>query len=125
MTPTDRKYTKNHCWLLVENGVAKIGITDHAQKELGEIVFVKFPKVGAEVRTGEAFASVESVKTISSIYSTVTGKVVLVNDAVDDDPELLNSDPYGSFIAAFSVIETDENELMSAKDYDAFVTAGE
>ncbi|MEL7610702.1 MAG: glycine cleavage system protein GcvH [Bacillota bacterium] len=125
MTPTDRKYTKNHCWLLIEDGLAKIGITDHAQKALGEIVFVKFPKVGQEVKACDAFASVESVKTISSIYSPLTGKVALVNDALDDAPEQINSDPYASYIAAFSIIEVDESALLSAEEYDAFAQAGE
>jgi glycine cleavage system H protein len=93
--PGDLKYTKTHEWVRVNGNVATVGITDHAQHELTDIVFVELPDVGRHVKAGDACAVVESVKTASDIYAPVSGEIVAVNRAVVDDPALVNHDPYG------------------------------
>jgi glycine cleavage system H protein len=93
--PTDLKYAKSHEWVRVAGDIATIGITDHAQHELTDVVFVETPTVGRKVKAGEACAVVESVKTASDIYSPVSGEVIEANKAVLDNPALVNSDPYG------------------------------
>src|SRR6266852_7304466 len=93
--PSDLKYAKSHEWVRVAGEMATVGITDHAQHELTDVVFVELPAVGRKLKSGEACAVVESVKTASDIYSPVSGEVVKVNQAVVDQPGLVNSDPYG------------------------------
>ncbi|MEG1772343.1 MAG: glycine cleavage system protein GcvH [Clostridia bacterium] len=124
-TPKDRKYTKEHEWIMVENGVAKIGITDHAQDALGDIVFVEMPSLGENFASGDPIVTVESVKAVSNIITVVSGEIVEINEALDDNPELLNSDPYENFIVAIKVGEIDEIELIDADTYDAFVASEE
>ncbi|HZG74636.1 MAG TPA: glycine cleavage system protein GcvH [Paenibacillus sp.] len=92
--PANYKYSEEHEWVKAEGGQATIGITDFAQSELGDIVFVELPKVGDELRFGEPFGSVESVKTVSELYAPVSGKVVQVNEALHDAPERINESPY-------------------------------
>jgi len=92
--PTDLKYTKSHEWVRVNGDTATVGITDHAQHELTDIVFVELPDVGRKIKSGEACAVVESVKTASDIYSPLSGEILETNPAVVDDPALANSDPY-------------------------------
>lgn len=123
MTPADRKYTKEHEWIQVEGNVAKVGISFHAQEALGDIVFVELPAVGDSFERGDSIAVVESVKAVSNIYTSVSGKVVEVNEALDAKPELINEDPYANFIAAFEFTSIAGDELMSAQEYDAFVAA--
>lgn len=94
--PADRKYTRSHEWAKQEDGRVVVGISDFAQESLGDVVFVETPEVGREVQAGEAVAVVESVKTASDIYAPVSGKVVDVNEALADEPELVNGDPYGA-----------------------------
>ena len=125
MIPTDRKYTKEHEWILVQGNVAKIGITDHAQEAMGDIVYVELPAVDDEFSAGESLAVVESVKAVSQISTQIAGKVVEVNEALDDSPEILNSDPYGNFIAAIESSSIDEDEFLSADEYSALLLAGE
>ncbi len=93
--PGELKYTKEHEWLRLEGNVGVIGISDFAQDQLGDVVFVELPKVGSTVAAGKQFGTVESVKTVSDLYSPVSGKVVEVNTALEDKPELVNSEPYG------------------------------
>jgi len=93
--PSDLKYAKSHEWVRVSGGTATVGITDHAQHELTDVVFVELPAVGRQVKAGEACAVVESVKTASDIYSPVSGQIVEVNKAVVDNPALVNTEPYG------------------------------
>lgn len=123
MTPADRKYTKEHEWIQVEGNVAKVGISFHAQEALGDIVFVELPAVGERFERGDSIAVVESVKAVSNIYTSVSGEVVEVNEALDAQPELLNEDPYANYLAAIRVDAIAEDELMSASEYDAFVAA--
>lgn len=116
--PSDLKYAKSHEWVCVAGDTATVGITDHAQHELTDIVFVELPAVGRKVKAGEACAVVESVKTASDIYSPVSGEVVEVNQSVADKPELTNTDPYGQ--GWFYKIK-----LANAGDLDALLSAGD
>lgn len=115
----DVKYTKDHEWVKQEGKLARIGITDHAQTELTEIVFVELPAVGKDVRAGEVLGNVESVKTVSEVFSPVSGVVKEGNGKLVDSPELLNKDPYGQgWIAVVEMSAPSElSSLMSADDY--------
>jgi glycine cleavage system H protein len=93
--PEDRKYTKDHEWIAVSGGVGTVGITHHAQDQLGDVVFVELPERGATVEAGGEFGTVESVKSVSELYSPVAGEIVAVNEALRDAPELVNRDPHG------------------------------
>ena len=95
MVPTDLRYSKEHEWIRVEDGVATLGITDFAQQELGDIVYVELPETGASFEQGQVLGTVESVKAVSEIYAPLGGEVVEVNAALTDTPETLNSDPHG------------------------------
>src|SRR5277367_7001637 len=96
MYPAEYRYTKQHEWIDVKGAVGTIGITDYAQRELGDVVFVELPKVGAKIKAGESFGTVESVKAVSEVFSPVSGEVTEVNVALADTPEKLNSDPHGT-----------------------------
>jgi glycine cleavage system H protein len=96
MDPTDLKYTKDHEWVRVEGGHGIVGITDYAQKQLGDVVYVELPEVGRRVTAGESFGSIESVKAVSELFAPVSGEVVDANTALVDAPEKLNTDPYGA-----------------------------
>jgi len=98
MYPADCKYTKDHEWIKVEGDTGKVGITDFAQKQLGDIVFVELPEVGRALKLGESFGTVESVKAVSELYSPVAGIVTAVNGALKDKPEAVNADPHGSWM---------------------------
>lgn len=113
------RYTKDHEYVKIEGDIAKVGLTDYAQSELTEIVFVELPSIGQEVKVGDVFANVESVKTVSEVFSPVPGVVKEANDKLVDSPELLNTDPYGEgWIAAIEVSDPAVFEsLMSADDY--------
>jgi glycine cleavage system H protein len=121
--PEDYKYSKEHEWVLVEGHVATIGITDFAQDQLGDIVFVELPAVGDKVSKEDAFGVVESVKAVSDIYAPVSGKVLEVNDDLPENPEMLNEDPYGDgWIIKIEMSDPDElNDLMSAAEYEEYV----
>jgi glycine cleavage system H protein len=115
----DLRYTKDHEWVKVEGNVARVGITDHAQAELTEIVFVELPSIGKDVAKAAVLGNVESVKTVSEVFSPVGGTVKEKNDKLVDSPELLNKDPYGQgWIAAVEMSNPDDlSELMSADEY--------
>lgn len=120
--PTDRKYTKQHEWIQASGTSATVGITDHAQEELGDIVFVELPKVGAEVTAGKPFGSVESVKAVSDIYSPASGTVQEVNEELTTSPENVNKDAHGSWIMKIALKNPGDLEgLLSAADYEKFV----
>jgi glycine cleavage system H protein len=125
MYPENYRYTKEHEWVHVENGIGTIGITFHAQKELGDIVYVEPPKVGTHVEQGKSFAVVESVKAASEIYAPVSGEVVEANQALAGTPELLNSDPHAAgWIAKIKLSVPQEIDgLVSAADYQAYLGA--
>ena len=115
----DLKYTKDHEWVKVEDKLVRIGITDHAQTELTEIVFVELPAAGKEVKAGEILGNVESVKTVSEVFSPVSGTVTDSNGKLVDSPELLNKDPYGmGWVAVVEMSDPSElSALMSADEY--------
>ena len=121
--PEDLKYSKEHEWVLVEGGVATVGITDYAQDQLGDIVFVELPAVGDKVSKEDAFGVVESVKAVSDIYAPVSGKVVEVNDDLPENPEMLNEDSYGDgWIIKIEMNDLDElQDLMTAAEYEEYV----
>ncbi len=123
MYPENYRYTKEHEWVHVTDGVGAIGITYHAQKELGDIVYVEVPKVGTQVEQGKSFAVVESVKAASDVYAPISGEVVEANEALAATPELLNSDPHvGGWIAKIKISVPEQvAALLSAADYQAFV----
>lgn len=117
--PANIKYTREHEWIRLEGDVAYVGITDYAQSELGEIVFVDVDTVGETIGQGEVFGSVEAVKTVSDLNMPVTAEVLEVNEALNDHPELVNSDPYGEGWMV-KVQVKDEAELSSLLDADAY-----
>ncbi|HWZ33138.1 MAG TPA: glycine cleavage system protein GcvH [Bryobacteraceae bacterium] len=125
MYPANFRYTKEHEWVNVEGGTGTVGLTDHAQKELGDIVYVDLPKVGATVEKGKTVGSVESVKAVSDIYSPVSGEVIAVNDLLTGSPEKLNEDPHGAaWLVKIKLSSPGEvADLMSAADYQKY--AGE
>ena len=117
--PADLKYAKSHEWVRLHGDLATVGITDHAQHELTDVVFVELPAVGRSVKAGETCAVVESVKTASDIYSPVSGEVLEANKAVADNPGLVNTDPYGAgwFYKVRLSAPAEANSLLSAADY--------
>jgi len=123
MQPEDLKYSRSHEWVRADEGLATIGITDHAQSELGDIVFLELPEVGASVLKGMMFGSIESVKTVSDLPSPVSGEVVEVNGDLVDAPEQINEDPYhaGWMIIVKLEDPSDLGDLMSSEEYQSFI----
>jgi glycine cleavage system H protein len=118
--PEDLQYTKSHEWVRIEGDTVTIGITDHAQDELGDVVFVELPEEGATFDAGESFGTVESVKAVSDLYAPVGGEVVEVNSTLEDAPENINEDPYGEgWIVKLRI--TDEPDLLSPEGYEKVV----
>ncbi|MGI6673859.1 MAG: glycine cleavage system protein GcvH [Limnochordia bacterium] len=114
-----RLYTKEHEWVVVKGSIARIGVSDYAQNELGDIVFVELPSVGDVVEEGEGFAVLESVKAVSDVYAPVSGRVVAVNEALEDSPELINESPLDEgWIAEIEIDDTAQvGDLMSEQEY--------
>ena len=121
--PTDLKYTKDHEWVRIEGDTATFGVTDHAQEALGDIVFVELPEVGCSVDAGEAYGVVESVKAVSDVYAPVAGEVIEINEALEGEPDLVNSDPYGAgWIIKVKISENNaDTELMNPEAYTKFL----
>jgi glycine cleavage system H protein len=121
--PANYRYTYQHEWVQVKGDVATVGITDYAQHELGDVVFVELPKPGTTVTAGKSFGTVESVKAVSDIYSPVNGEVTEANSDLQNTPEKINSDPHGTawLIKVRLANPTEVNSLMDAKAYDAFI----
>lgn len=119
MYPEDLRYATDHEWARKEDGKVRVGITNYAQDELGDVVFVDLPQVGDQVQAGDAFAVVESVKAVSDIFAPVSGTVVEVNEALNDSPDLINTSPYGDgWIAVIEMENPAElDELMDAEAY--------
>ena len=120
-TPSELKYTKDHEWIKIEGNIATVGITDFAQGELGDIVFVDVDSVDDDLSAGDVFGSVEAVKTVSDLYLPVSGKVIEFNDALEDEPELVNSDPYGKGWIVKVEISGEAEELLTAEQYQALI----
>ncbi|SEJ30219.1 glycine cleavage system H protein [Dyadobacter sp. SG02] len=123
--PSELKYTEDHEWIRIEGDTAIIGITEHAQNELGDIVYVDINTVGEALGKGDVFGSVEAVKTVSDLFIPVAGTVLEVNEELDAEPELVNSDPYGrGWMVKISLANPgDEDGLLSAEDYQKFIGA--
>ncbi|MDH7511758.1 MAG: glycine cleavage system protein GcvH [Clostridiales bacterium] len=123
MYPTDFFYSKDHEWVKIEGDEAIIGITDFAQKQLGDVVYVELPPVGTELDVHQTIGVVESVKAVSDIYSPVAGRVIAVNENLNDSPEMLNSDPHGKgWIIRLKIKDkADTEKLMTATDYEKFL----
>lgn len=115
----DVKFSKTHEWISKDGDIYTVGISDYAQKALGDVVFVNLPEVDDEVTAGEAFGDVESVKAVSDLISPVSGTVTEINEALEDSPELLNSDPYGAWIIKVTGV-TETEDLMDEETYKAF-----
>jgi glycine cleavage system H protein len=120
--PADAKYTKEHEWIKINGNTGTVGITDHAQNSLGDIVFVELPKVGATISAGKSFGTVESVKAVSDLYAPVSGTVTEINDALASAPEKINQDANNTWIIKLTLSNAGEaNGLLSAADYEKFI----
>jgi glycine cleavage system H protein len=126
-TPKNLKYSKEHEWLIVQGDVATLGVTDHAQSELGDITFIELPEVGRKVEAGEDVAGIESVKAFSEVFSPVAGQVVEINETLSDKPETVNADPYGAgWIVKMKITDaTGLKNLMTSDEYDAYLAEEE
>ena len=122
-TPKELKYTKEHEWVSVDSDIATIGITDHAQEQLGDIVFVELPEVQSRVSQDDTFGVVEAVKTVADLFAPVSGNVTEINTALEESPDLINSDPYGAgWIIKVAIDDLEEyNNLMSNDEYNSFI----
>lgn len=123
MNPSELKYTESHEWVHIDGLKCTVGITDHAQEQLGDIVFVDLPQEGADISQGEVLGSIESVKSVSDVYSPVSGKVIQVNEKLLDNPELLNQDPLGEgWIAILELADTDNlGTLLTPEEYQTHI----
>ena len=122
MTPDDLLFTKEHEWLRIADDTGSIGISDHAQKELGEIVYIELPKPGMKFNSGESFGSVESVKAVSELFIPVSGEVIEINEELGATPEKINEEPYGAgwMIRVRLLNQAETADLMSAEEYDEY-----
>ena len=120
--PESFKYTKDHEWVVLTGDTGKVGITDYAQQQLGDVVYVELPEVGARVKQGQSFGTIESVKAVSELYSPVTGEVVEVNSALKDKPESVNANPHESWMVVIRLTTPSEaGSLLDAAQYEALV----
>ena len=116
--PADRKYTKDHEWIRIAGDTGEIGITDYAQQQLGDVVYVELPEVGRKVAAGESFGSIESVKAVSELFAPMSGEVVAVNDSLKSHPEAVNTDPHGTWMIKVKLTSaTDSGALLDAPQY--------
>ncbi len=124
MVPTDRLYTREHEWILVQNGRGRVGITDYAQEQLGDVVYVELPAVGSRVEQFKPFGLIDSVKASSELYAPATGTVIAVNEQVREHPELVNQDPYGAgWLIEISLENPDElRNLLTADQYQSLIS---
>ena len=120
--PDDRKYTKDHEWIRFSGDMAEIGITDYAQKQLGDVVYMELPDVGGQLTAGQSFGSIESVKAVSELFAPIGGEVVQVNGAVKDHPEVVNSDPHASWMIKVRVADPSDAEgLLDSTQYQSLL----
>jgi len=120
--PANLKYTKDHEWIDLAGDTGKVGITDYAQQQLGDVVYIELPEVGAKLKQGQSFGTIESVKAVSELYSPVTGEVVDVNASLKDKPEVVNKDPHGSWMVAIRLANAGEaGALLDAAQYQDLV----
>ena len=123
ITPNDIKYTKEHEWVSLDGETATIGITDYAQSQLGDIVFVEFPDINSEIIQNETFGVIEAVKTVADLFAPVSGEIIEVNSSLEDSPNFINSDPYGSgWIIKLKINDSNEyNGLMTSNVYEEHI----
>jgi glycine cleavage system H protein len=123
-SPNELIYTENHEWVKVDGDIATIGITDHAQSELGDIIFIEFPKINEQVEKGEPFGTIEAVKTVADLFAPLSGKILEINKTLEESPELVNSDAYGEgWIVKVSVDDLDQlNDLLSSENYEKLIS---
>ncbi len=121
--PTEIKYTKEHEWISLDGKVAMIGITDYAQSQLGDIVFVELPDVDSEINQNDTFGVIEAVKTVADLFAPVKGLIIELNSSLEDSPDLINSDPYGAgWIIKVKVSNSNQyDDLMSSDEYEEFI----
>ena len=122
-TPSKLLYTKEHEWANFNNEYVIVGITDYAQSQLGDIIFFETPELGSVFRMGDVFGEIEAVKTVSELYAPISGKIVSINDQIENNPEIINSDPYGEgWLIKISPLDIDEKEkLIDHKSYEEFI----
>ena len=122
MYPADLKYTKDHEWVKISGSDARVGITDYAQKQLGDVVYLELPEVGRRLNKGEVFGTIESVKAVSELYSPVSGEVAEVNTALKDKPEMTNKDPHATWMVVLKLTNPGEvGALLDATQYQALI----
>ncbi len=122
--PSNLRYTKDHEWVLITGSTVRVGITDYAQDALGDIVFIQLPDAGSQIDAHQGLGEIESTKSVNDVYAPVAGTVVTINDALTSNPELLNTDPYGSgWICEIESSSVNESDLMSAEEYSALIGA--
>jgi len=120
--PKDYKYTREHEWIQISGNTGLVGITDHAQQSLGDIVFVELPKVGGNLEAGKTFGTVESVKAVSELYAPVAGKVIEINDSLNQSPEDINKDAHRAWMIKIELTHTDDLKgLLSADEYETYI----
>jgi glycine cleavage system H protein len=120
--PKDYRYTKEHEWIQVKGNTGLVGITDHAQESLGDIVFVELPKVGAQIDAGKSFGTVESVKAVSELYAPVSGKVIEINESLNQGPEAVNKDAHAAWMIKLELTDPKQaDSLLSVDDYEKFI----
>jgi glycine cleavage system H protein len=120
--PADRKYTKDHEWIRIAGDTGEVGITDYAQQQLGDVVYVELPEVGRSITAGESFGSIESVKAVSELFAPMAGEVIAVNDHLKNHPELVNSDPHGTWMIKVRLAQpTDSGALLDSSQYQSQV----
>jgi|TARA_B110000438_G_scaffold43356_1_gene43275 glycine cleavage system H protein len=122
-SPNELKYTEDHEWVKIDGDIAIIGITDHAQSELGDIIFIEFPEVNNRIEKTEPFGTIEAVKTVADLFAPISGKILEINEALEDSPELVNSDAYGEgWVVKVSVDNPNElKELLSSENYEKLI----
>ena len=121
--PKELKYTEDHEWVKLDGDTATVGITDHAQSELGDIIFIEFPEINDFIEKMEPFGTIEAVKTVADLFAPLNGKIIELNEALEDSPELVNSDPYGKgWIVKVSIDKLDQlNDLLSSENYEKLI----
>tara|TARA_B100000470_G_scaffold206444_1_gene181751 strand:+ start:141 stop:512 length:372 start_codon:yes stop_codon:yes gene_type:complete len=118
MYPDDRRYSKDHEWIVITDGEARVGITQYAQEQLGDVVYVELPEVGRQLKQGEIFGTIESVKAVSELFCPVTGKIIAVNADLNDHPELVNSTPHETWMIRLSLDDPSQvDSLLDAASY--------
>ncbi len=122
--PTDLRYTKDHEWIRIDGETGRIGITDYAQQQLGDVVFIDLPEPGSTLTKGEQFGSIESVKAVSDLYAPMSGRVIEVNGTLQDQPESVNQDPHGAWMIAIAVDDPSKvDDLLDADGYRSLIGA--